>query len=109
MGTNKRYAHSIDAKTVSRILQSIMRTAEPETLSDTEKNLGSDPLTRPPQPRPARAWVRYGQQAVQIDVELVAWTDRVAAIKWASPDTIEHHAWVWASATQTRDPTSGSY
>ena len=98
MGTNNRYAHVIDAKMDARILQSIMRTAEPESLSDEEKALDRDPLTRPPQPRPARAWVRYGSQAVQIDVELVAWTDRVAAIKWPGPDKVEHRAWAWASA-----------
>ena len=98
MGTDKRYAHVIDAKMDARILQGVMRTAEPESLSDAEKGLDRDPLTRPPQPRLAKAWVRYGSQAVQIDVELVAWTDRVAAIRWPGPDNVEHHAWVWASA-----------
>lgn len=100
MGTSKRYAHVIDAQMNARILQGIMQTGEPETLSDLEKGLDRDPLTRPPNPRPARAWVRYGQQAVQIDVELMAWTDRVAAIRWPGPENTEHHAWVWASAVE---------
>ena len=79
-----------------------MRTGQPETLSDLEKALDRDPLTRPPKPRPARAWVRYGNQAIQIDVQVVAWTDRVAAIRWLGPDDSEHHAWVWASAVKVR-------
>ena len=100
MSTSKRYAHVIDAQMNARILQGIMQTGEPETLSELEKALDRDPLTRPPKPRPARAWVRYGRQAVQIDVELVAWTDRVAAIKWPGPDDTDHRAWVWASAVE---------
>lgn len=102
MGTSKRYAHVVDAQMNARILEAVMRTGLPETLSEPEKRLDVDALTRPPQPRPARAWVRYGEQAVEIDVELVAWTDRVAAVRWPGPDEAEHRAWVWASAVTVR-------
>lgn len=102
MGTSKRYAHSIDAQMDARVAEGVMRTGQPETLDPRQLRLDLEPMTRAPIPRPARAWVRYGEQSIEIDVEVVAWTDRAVAIRWPGPGGIEHHAWVWAGAVGQR-------
>jgi hypothetical protein len=105
VGSNKRYAAHYDALMGRRLLEQDMRGgAQPESLTDVEKALDRYALTRPPRPVPAQAWVRYGGHAHLIEVELVAWTERVAAIRWPGPDGgPEHRAWVWASAVEVRD------
>jgi hypothetical protein len=102
MGTSKRYAHSIDARMDARIADGIMRTGQPDTLDPKQLALDHEPLTRTPRPRPARAWVTYGSQSIEIDVEVVAWTSRALAVRWPAPDGIEHHAWVWLGAVSER-------
>jgi hypothetical protein len=103
VGSNKRYAAYYDRHRGDRLLEQAMREGTPETLTDVEKALHRDPLTRPPKPVPATAWVRYAGTAYLVDVELVAWTERVAAIRWTGPDGHpEHRAWVWASAVTPR-------
>jgi len=102
MGTSKRYAHSIDARMDARVADGIMRTGAPDTLDPKQLGLDDEPMTRTPRPQPARAWVRYGEQSIEIDVEVVAWTERAVAIKWPGPDGAEHHAWVWAGAVARR-------
>jgi hypothetical protein len=79
-----------------------MRSGEPSSLSPLELELGKEPLTRPPIPRPVRAWARYGQEPVLIDGVAVAWTDYAVAVKWDTPSG-EHRAWVWASAVRPRN------
>ncbi len=98
MGTSKRYAHGIDAQMDRRVLDGIMRTGTPETLTEAELQLDQMPLTKHPRPRPARAWVRYGEHSLEIDVEVVAWTDRAVAVRWPGPDGMEHRACVWVGA-----------
>lgn len=80
-----------------------MRTGgEPDTLDAKQLDLAHEPLTRSPEPEPARAWVRYGEQSIEIDVEVTAWTARAVAIRWPGPDGAEHRAWVWAGSVSTR-------
>ncbi len=102
MGTSKRYAHAIDAQMDRRVLEGIMRTGAPETLGPAQLELDQQPITKPPHAREGRAWVRYGEHVVQIDVEIVAWTDRACAVRWPGPSGQEHRAWVWASAVTLR-------
>jgi hypothetical protein len=86
----------------ARIADGIMRTGQPASLDPKQLGLDRDPLTRTPRPHPARAWVQYGDQSIEIDVEVVAWTDRVVAVRWPGPDGTEHRAWVWAGAVRAR-------
>jgi hypothetical protein len=101
LGTNKRNAGSIDRRMRVRVNESIMRGAQPESLSNAELELNLEPLTRTPIPRPVRAWVRYGNIPIQVDAVVTAWTTRAVAIKWESPDG-EHKAWVWSNAVVER-------
>jgi len=107
MGTNKRYAHHYDEMMDAKIAEGIMRTGAPDTLDSKQLALGREALTRAPIPQPARAWVRYGDHSIEIDVEVVAWTEKAIAIRWPGPDGTEHRAWVWAGAVghqRRRDP-----
>jgi len=84
-----------------RVNESIMRGAHPESLSNVELELETEPLTRIPVPRPVRAWVRYGNIRIHVDAVVTAWTTQAVAIKWESPDG-EHRAWVWSNAVVER-------
>lgn len=102
MGTNKRYASSVDQQVNERVLQQLMRDHQPHSLTNEELELATEPLTRTPVPRLVRAWVRYGNVAVKIDGEAVAWTSRAVAVKWSTPDGREQKAWLWSSAVEGR-------
>lgn len=104
MGTNRRYAHSIDARMDERIAEGIMRTGAPDSLDPKQLNLDHEPLTRAPKPESARAWVRHGEHSIEIDVQVIAWTARAMAIRWRGPEGVEHHAWVWAGAVTQQNP-----
>ena len=84
-----------------RIVDAVTRSGAPDSLSDRELELATEPLTRSPVPRPVRAWVRYGDEAIAVDAEAVAWTEYAVAIRWSTADG-EHRAWVWASAVRGR-------
>lgn len=100
MGTNKRYAGSIDRRQRERANETIMRDGKPASLSDAELELDRLPLTRTPQPERVRVWIHYGDAALRIEAELVAWTPRACAVRWQTNEGHEHRAWVWASAVE---------
>lgn len=102
MGTNRRYADSIDRRMDARIAEREVEGLEPFTLTPAELELATQPLTRAPVPKAVRAWVRFGPHAIKVDAEAVAWTERAVAIRWMTPSGVEHKAWVWASAVETR-------
>ena len=97
MGTNKRYADAIDHARGLKIDESIMRDAKPVNLKTRELELDKYAIVIPPKPVIVRAWVRYGENALQVDAEAVRWTERVVALQWEAPGGT-HKAWVWSSA-----------
>ena len=99
IGSNKRYAAQIDTRMFAHVDEMMMR-GTPQTLTDAELELGVYPLTRTPLPVQAQAWVRYGDLATKVDVEVVAWTPRAVAVRWMTPTGQQHRAWVWASAVE---------
>ena len=102
MGTNRRYAESIDRRMDERIAQQVMRETEPDSLTDAEMQRDTEPVTRTPVARPVTAWVRYGKMPMRVEAEAVAWTSNAVAIRWPGPDGVVHKAWVWASAVTAR-------
>ena len=100
MGTSKRYAHDVDRRMDARVIEKIMRSGAPLSLTEDERQLDLYPLTIDPRPSPVRAWVRYPAAAVQVEALAVKWTARAVAITWPGPDETEHRAWVWASAVE---------
>lgn len=59
MGTNKRYAAHYDRLMDERVLQRIASEFPLQTLTDRELRRDTLPVTRDPQPKPCRAWVRF--------------------------------------------------
>jgi hypothetical protein len=102
MGSNRRYAEQIDRGMDDRVMEKVMRSGEPLSLSPVELELDVLPLTRTPVPEEVRAWVRYPAAAVLVEALAVAWTPRAVAITWPGPDATKHRAWVWASAVHRR-------
>jgi len=101
VGTNKRYAEYYHRRMDQKIAETIMAKGQPDTLTDGELSLDTEPLTKAPIPRPVSAWVRYNTVPVRVDAFAVAWTDFAVALKWDAPDGV-HKAWVWASAVRPR-------
>lgn len=98
MGTNKCCADAVDRRMDARVVEKIMRSGEPLSLTGLELQLDADPLTRDPQQGAVKAWVRCPAAPIQVDAIAGAWTPLAIAIRWTGPDEAEHRAWVWASA-----------
>jgi hypothetical protein len=60
MGTNKPYAAFIDRRMNARITESETQGHAVISLTNSELELDTHPLTKTPIPKPARAWVRFG-------------------------------------------------
>ena len=99
MGTNRRYAESVDRRMDANI---IMRSGAPQSLTDAELELTVQSIIRSPQPVTCRAWVRYPEGPVKVDARAVAWTPQAVAIEWDAPGPTTHRAWVWVSAVAGR-------
>lgn len=102
VGSNKRYARQVDARMDTGIVARIMESSEPYSLSDEELELSRFDLTRTRNPRPVSAWVRYADGALRVEGVVVGWTERAVAVEWTTASGAVHHAWVWASAVESR-------
>jgi hypothetical protein len=103
LGSNKRYADYYDRLMSDRIAEGLIEGKTVQSLGKHELDLEHEPVTRPPQPRPVRAWVRFNDVPLLVDAEMVAWTNYAAAIRWKIRDT-EYKAWVWGSAIRDAPP-----
>ena len=97
VGTNKRYSAGYDRLMDNRILQRIASEHPLQTLTDQELQKDSLPVTRDPQPKPCKAWVRFGPHAVQVDAIVVVWNDLACGIQFAAGEK-PMRCWVWANA-----------
>ena len=105
VGTNKLYAEYYHRRMDQKIAETIMAKGQPDTLTDGELSLDTEPLTKAPIARPVSAWVRYNTVPVRVDAFAVAWTDFAFALRLEAPDG-EHRTWVWASAVRGPDRTN---
>lgn len=97
MGTNRRYADSIDARMNERILERISRDGPLQTLTAVELQLDKLAVTTDPKPERVRAWVRFGSTPVIVDAEACMWTENAVAIRFRANDR-EYRCWVWRGA-----------
>ena len=86
----------------ARIAEREVEGLEPFSLTSEELELATEPLTKTPVPKPVRAWVRFGPNALKVDAEAIAWTSRAVAIQWTMASGAQHRAWIWASAVEPR-------
>lgn len=105
MGTNRRYADHYDRRMDGRILERIAAESPLQTLTDKELKKGVLPVTRDPQPKPCKAWVRFGPHAVHVDAVVVIWNDLACGIEFAVGDK-RMHCWVWANAVEMIETSS---
>lgn len=102
-GANKPHSIArVDAVGVAKAYARTMAAGLPESLTPPEIGLDREPLTRPPTPIPIFAWVHYGTVPVRVAGYATAWTPDATALKWTTPEGVEHKAWVWTNATAPR-------
>lgn len=99
MGTNRRYADSVDRRMNDRILDKIAREGPLQTLAKIELELERLAVTTDPKPETVRAWVRFGAVPVRVDAEACMWTVNAVAIRFRANDR-EHKCWVWRGAVE---------
>lgn len=105
MGTNRRYAESMDARMNERILQTVARDAKLQTLTPLELRLDEAPLTIDPRPRrKVLAWVRFGDTPVRVAAVAARWTPDAVGIVF-SIDGREYRCWVWSGAVDEQQAT----
>lgn len=80
-----------------RILQRIVAEYPLQTLSEKERQVDELPVTRDPQPKACKAWVRFGPHPMLVDAVVVVWTDTACGVQFRVADE-EHRCWVWANA-----------
>lgn len=97
MGTSKRYSQYYDRRMGHRILQRIASERPLQTLTDHERQTDLLPVTRDPQPKPCKAWVRFGPHPVLVDAVVVVWNELACGIQF-TVDEREFRCWVWAGA-----------
>lgn len=108
MGTNKRYAEYYDRQMDARILQRIAADFPLQTLTDRELQAPSLPVTRDPQPKPCKAWVRFGPHAMLVDGVVAVWNDLACGIEFTIADR-PMRCWVWANAVTPIEPGHPSH
>lgn len=90
------------ARVDGEILRSLAQAAAVVSLTEIELELHKRPVTRLPLAEPVFAWIRYGDRATRVEAEIVAHTDRAAAVRWVVPGVGVDRAWVWLSAVESR-------
>lgn len=107
MGTNRRYAESIDRAGEEKHLARLAQKLPLQTLDPRELDLERQPLTKDPHPSKVWAWVHFGSRAGRVRGEAVMWTEHAVAVRFTLAGT-EYRTWVWANAvTPLRELASG--
>jgi hypothetical protein len=94
VGTNKRYAESLQRKRFNKASEA--HALVPRSLGEDER--GTD--VRRGAPVAVRAWVTIGDVSVQVLGTAVEWTSRAVLVFWTGGDGERREAWIWASACE---------
>jgi hypothetical protein len=81
----------------NRILQRLVDENPLQTLTPQERQEDTLPVTRDPQPKPCKAWVRFGPHATQVEAVVVVWNDVACGILFTVGEK-ELRCRVWANA-----------
>lgn len=71
---------------------------EPAFLDEEQVHERTTPQTIDPQPKKARAWIRFGAHEVRVNVYVLAWADRCVRVRFQMPDKSIREGWVWLPA-----------
>lgn len=97
IGSNARYSRYYDRLMDDRILQRLAKENPLQTLTAKERQQDTLPITRDPQPKKCKAWVRFGPHATQVDGVVVVWNDVACGIEFSVGSTTMR-CWVWTNA-----------
>lgn len=86
-----------------RILQRIAADFPLQTLSEKERQADVLPVTRDPQPKGCRAWVRFGPHPMLIVGVVVVWNDVACGVEFPVGEK-RMRCWVWANAVTPLQP-----
>lgn len=98
MGTNNRYADSLQRRRLNRLAE--QGALKPDSLSEEER--GAE--VHRGQAVPVRAWVSLASHPVQVEALTTEWTNRAVKIRWPGLGDEVREAWVWASACERVEP-----
>lgn len=102
MGSNRRYADSIERRSYARMLARAAAAAPLQSLTRAEVEVDSELMTRTPRPLAARAWVRFGAEPYRVECQVHAWTRWAAEIEFLVGEK-PTRAWVWRGAVRPND------
>jgi hypothetical protein len=105
MGTNRRYADSVDKQMATRA-QQVASAPRPVGLSPTEVDLAAQPVRSHSTPVPIRAWVHFTAAPAQLEGFAVEWTETAVHVELVDTAGRQHRLWLWASAVERIDPTA---
>ena len=97
IGSNKRYGEHYDRLMDDRILQRLAADHPLQSLTPQERQETVLPVTRDPQPKKCKAWVRFGPHATQVEAVVVVWNDVACGVQFQVGQK-ELRCWVWANA-----------
>ena len=99
MGTNKRYADSIDRRANAKYILELSRTAPLQSLTEKELQLDIYPLTTYPKPERCRVWVRFGPHPFRVEGRVLRSTQLAAGVEFKLEETT-FKCWVWGPACE---------
>jgi hypothetical protein len=97
VGTSRRYSQYYDRQMDIRILQRIADANPLQSLTPQERREDTLPVTRDPQPKACKAWVRFGPHPMLVDATVVVWNDIACGIQFTVGEK-QLRCWVWANA-----------
>jgi hypothetical protein len=100
MGGNRRYGSDVSREAIN----AAVTRPRPLSLTENERRSTGAGVTTPDEPEKVLAWVRYPEQAVQVEGEAVAFNDRVVLVRFPTFGGGVAEAWVWRSAVTKPAP-----
>ena len=88
-----------DKQSQARSILEAAKRGPLQSLTDRELDIREQPVTIYPRPKPVRAWVRFGPEAIRVDAKLVRSSPLAAGIEFRAGDQT-FRCWVWGNAVQ---------
>ncbi len=104
MGAGERVKASNDVRAYRASVIAASKRGPLQSLTDRELALREHPVTIYPRAlqRRVRAWVRFGPEAIRVDVTLMRSTPRTAGIEFRAEGQT-FRCWVWGDTVETSD------
>lgn len=104
MGTNRRYPHAGEQRTLDRRLLDARARGALHTLTPEQLQLTTQVVSIAPEQPPmwALAWLRFGDTDIRTTVQVKRWTPDAVGVEFTvGEDTLR--CWVWQGAVERID------